>query len=361
MKKILIVTLQGDNIGNRLQNYALQRAIEDLGCKSYTIVNRIHEFELFRSRVKFALQVCLGKFGLRNYRKYFNRYRRIKKYNQFNKKYIHNMVPIEYTKAFHRDWNEFDYAITGSDQVWHRWSINDDELRYFYLEFMPKVKRVSYAPSFGFDKFPNEDIPIHLEGIQNINCLSCREEKGVKLIKELSGRDAKLVLDPTLLLCREDWEKIEKKPSWISKKEYILTYFLDKNHEENMALINKYASGKELEVVEALNLTNENSSLITPDEFIWLIHHASYVCTDSFHATVFSILFEKKFLSFRRNEPKMEKMFDRIETLLGIFELEDHIFEGSILKIESTYKKKNVTKKRQESINYLRLSLGLKD
>ena len=129
MKKVLITTLQGDNIGNRLQNYALQRTIEDLGCEAYTAVNTIHEFELLRSKVKFFVLSTLGRLGVNKYKNYYYRLLRINKYNKFNDRYIHNMVPVEYSNAFKQNWDSYDYGITGSDQVWHHWSVNDDELR----------------------------------------------------------------------------------------------------------------------------------------------------------------------------------------------------------------------------------------
>lgn len=359
MKKVLITTLQGDNIGNRLQNYALQRTIEDLGCEAYTAVNTIHEFELLRSKVKFFVLSTLGRLGVNKYKNYYYRLLRINKYNKFNDRYIHNMVPVEYSNAFKQNWDSYDYGITGSDQVWHHWSVNDDELRYFYLEFMDSKKRISYAPSFGFDKFPERDLNIHNEGIKGIKYLSCRESTGVDLVKSLTGRDAQLVLDPTLLLKKEDWIEIEKKPEWMTNGKFIVNYFLG-NSQSYKDEINKFAKEKDLQVINVYDPQSLNSQLITPDEFIWLVHNSEFVCTDSFHATVFSLIFNKKFLSFRRCEKGMDKMFDRIENVQNIFGV-NRVFDNDISSIERDYQVKSLNEIKCSSIKFLKNALNLND
>lgn len=358
MKKILIVTLQGDNIGNRLQNYALQTILERFGCESYTAITGLHEFELYRSKFKFLMQVFLGRLGIKKYEKYFNRFKRIKKYRKFNKKYIHNMVKTGYNEAFKEEWQFIDYAISGSDQVWHRWSSNDKELRYFYLEFLPKDKRVSYAPSFGFDEFPKRDVNLHFYGINNIKHLSCREQSGAELIKQLTNRNAKLVLDPTLLITKDEWIRIEKKPIWLQEENhYVLTYFLG-DKKEYLKSISKFTKENNLKIVEAYNPEIVNSQLITPDEFIYLIDNADFVCTDSFHATVFSLIFRKKFLSFKRNDYGMNKMFDRIENIQNIFGV-NRVYNGDIYKLEEEININPIDKYIDISLDYIRQSLDI--
>lgn len=356
--KVLLVTLQGDNIGNRLQNYALQESIKKIcDCKVFTPYYYPVEMETFHSRVKYFIKCLLGNIGIKRYKLFQIRAKRLKKYKDFNEKYIDNMFRIDYTNAIKNGVGDYNYAITGSDQVWHGWSLNSDEIRYFYLEFMPKDKRISYAPSFGFSKFPEKYINIHKEGLQGIAHLSCREKNGIKLIEELTGRKADFVLDPTLLLNKNEWLVIEKKPEWINdNKPYVLNYFLG-NKDKYATDISEFARKNNFVLVEAYDINSSRSQLIAPDEFIWLINHAEYICTDSFHATVFSLIFEKKFLSFRRNESGMECMFDRIENIQNIYGV-DRIFNGKMDAIKEMYNKKDITKFKEDSLNFLKESLG---
>ena len=128
MKKVLLVTLQGDNIGNRLQNYALQKVLESLGCKVYTPVYYPKELDTRSKRIKCGVKTMFGLIGIKKYYNYkLNWYRR-NKYQQFNKKYIRNTFRIEFQDMFGKDYSEYDYAITGSDQVWHGWSDSPYEL-----------------------------------------------------------------------------------------------------------------------------------------------------------------------------------------------------------------------------------------
>lgn len=87
-------------------------------------------------------------------------------------------------------------------------------------------------------------------------------------------------------------------------------------------------------------------------ENIWLIEHASYICTDSFHACVFSIIFNKQFLAFRRCEEHMDKMFGRIETLFHLYNI-NREFRGDIMKIDENYFPKDISKEKKESIEFL--------
>lgn len=357
MRKVLLVTLQGDNLGNRLQNYALQEVLKSLGCKVYTPYAYLNEIDSVKKRLKFSIKAFLGKIGIKKYKSFYHRRKRITKFAEFNSKYINNMIKIDYSATFDKSWEDYDFAVSGSDQVWHGWSKNSDELRFFYLEFIEKSKRISYAPSFGFEAFPIHSVEIHKKGLSGINCLSCRENKGIELIRKLVKREAQKVLDPTLLLEKEDWIKLEKKPEWYNGNKYLLTYFLGDNC--YMREIEQFSNDNGIQIIEAYDRTSLYSSLITPDEFIWLIRHAEYVCTDSFHATVFSIAFNKLFLSFRRKGEGMEKMFDRIEDLLDLFEISDRVYEGKIEAILATYNTKDISSLKEESIAFLEKSLNV--
>lgn len=359
MKKLLLVTLQGDNIGNRLQNYALQKVIEKYGYEVYTPVYYTTEFDTLKKRMVLFIKAKLGKMGWPRYRNDYYRMKRRAKYQKFNRSYITNSFRMSYKKAFSSNWEKYDLALTGSDQVWHRWTQNTYELRYFYLEFMPSEKRLCYAPSFGFDEFPSQDKKAHFEGLNGIKEISIREKSGVGLIKELTGKNAKWVLDPTLLLDRSEWQSIETPSPMYNGKKYLLMYFLGSKDDGDIEAINYFAEKNNLEIIDALDRQSMYSMLTTPDEFIWLVEHASYVCTDSFHGTVFSIIFEKKFMSFRRKERNMDKMFNRIETVLELFGLGERVYNGKLEAITENYSKTNIDAIREDSLSFLTSILNI--
>lgn len=357
MKKVLLVTLQGDNIGNRLQNYALQKTLQKLDCEVHTPIYDLIELSTYKLKLKFIIKCLLGKLKIQKFKPYLYRYKRVKKYKDFNNKYISNMFHTNFYSIFNSK-NDYDYAVTGSDQVWHNWSNNSQELKYFYLEFIPTDKRIAYAPSFGFDDFSKEDIFLHKTGLEDILYLSCREKKGIQLISDLTNRQANLVLDPTLLLDKDEWIEIEKKPQWIEKqKEYVLVYFLgDKSL--YMESIIKFSRENNIKIIDIYDKNSLNSQLITPDEFIWLIHNAKYVFTDSFHATVFSLIFDIQFLSFRRKEKGMENMFDRIENVQEIFGVKNRVYINDINLIKDSLNKTSIENMKSKSIDFLMEALN---
>ncbi len=356
MKKVLLVTIQGDNVGNRLQNYALLETLKAEGCEVYSphLVNN----SSFSKRLKNNIKICLYHLGVKKFTDKYIWREREQKFRRFSQQYIDNLFDVKYNRINPKDFEKYDYAITGSDQVWHNWSGEEDELRYYYLDFMPKEKRIAYAPSFGFDEIPEKYRDIHLAGINGMNRISCREESGVKLIERETGRKAELVVDPTLLLDKDKWLKLKKQSPLYNGKPFVLIYFLGNKIESYRKAVSEVANRENLEVIDIYKMSYD-SLLTTPDEFIWLIENASYVCTDSFHATVFSILFGKKFMSFRRSQAGNENMFNRIETLLSIFDLKDRIFEGdNIAKIYEDYNAASIDDIRESSLKYLREAIG---
>lgn len=188
--------------------------------------------------------------------------------------------------------------------MWHNWHNKSipNELSFYYLEFIDESKRISYAPSFGFTAFPPEDIEQHRRGLMRMHALSCREQEGCELIRELTGREAQKVLDPTLLLTANEWPEIEKKPSFKIPNKYLLQFFLGEVTPEYRAEINRIAAARGLQILNINDKTDPKHYAIGPDEFVWLVHHADTVCTDSFHASVFSIIFERNLRVFRRKE-----------------------------------------------------------
>ncbi|MBQ7215757.1 MAG: polysaccharide pyruvyl transferase family protein [Synergistaceae bacterium] len=240
-------------------------------------------------------------------------------------------------------WEDYDFAVVGSDQVWHIWSHDQSTAEYYYLAFMPREKRVAYAPSFGFSEFSEIDREFHKTGLQGFDRLSSREQEGCRLIKELTGADAELVADPTLLLNADMWRAYAQKPSAEIPERYVLCYFLGRISPEYASVIRSIAGG-----LPVVNLYNIQTSLdfppyfmAAPEEFLYLVDHADFVCTDSFHGTAFSVNFGKNFLTFPRFRPNgiSAGMFGRIDSILSVTGLMNHAYTAG-------------TNKRPEEINY---------
>ena len=167
-----------------------------------------------------------------------------------------------------------------------------------------------------------------------------------------------------MLLTADDWKTLEKKPKNFNEKKYILTYFLGNISDERKCEIKKTADKYNCSVI---NLMDYNSKYYScgPREFLWLERNAFLICTDSFHASVFSILFDKPFLVFKREQNGAENMMSRIDTLLSKMKLDSHVFDGKIDEdvlvhnYDNTYK--IIEEERKKSFNYLERTLCMKD
>lgn len=356
MKKILLITLQdNNNIGNRLQNYALQKVLEKNSAK-VTNLDSGYTTELSKKMViKNQIKRFFGYLGNKRYagkyRIFKNEQLRRKAIASFTKEYISDIRSITYTKAFEQNWDAYDLAVVGSDQVWHKWDEDPKELPYFYLEFMPKEKRVSYAASFGFVEFPAVDRAEHIKGISSMYAISCREQSGCVLVNEATGKNAIHVLDPTLLLKADEWREIQGDISTVVKpgEKFAFVYFLGNITEEYQQFIDCIVKKNGLKLVDFFNMQDENIASCGVGEFISFIDNADYILTDSFHCTVFSILFEKEFTVFKRKQEGYEKMYSRIEELLQSMGYTDNAYDEicTNLQIES------FKQLYQKSIEYL--------
>ena len=212
-KRIILVTLfDENNIGNRLQNYALQQILIKYQADVTVIDNGYTTRPSLGDILKAYIKGLLGIFGNQYYRKRFREFifdnKKRKANEKFDQRNIRNIIKVNNKKAFRMNWDQYDMAIAGSDQVWHKWRNDENELPFYYLEFMPKEKRFSYAASFGFESIPYEDIVQHRRGISGMNKISCREEMGCKIVSDITKRYVPRVLDPTLLLSVSEWEEI---------------------------------------------------------------------------------------------------------------------------------------------------------
>ncbi len=359
-KQAIIVTLFDDkNIGNRLQNYALQQVLLKQGVDVTVLDNGYTSVPSRKSTIKIYIKGILGCLGNEKYKKQFQKHSSTKKIwkasCKFDKNNIKNILKVSNREAFERDWSKYDIAFAGSDQVWHKWRKDAWELPFYYLEFLPEQKRAAYAASFGFEEFPEGDLKQHEHGIKGMRHISCREKSGCKLVSSVGGKEAKHVLDPTLLLDATEWRGIASQSAYSVdlQKDYAIVFFLGEKTKEYNEFIKETTRKNNIEkIIDPLNDSRAFDEF-GPCEFLSLIDNAKYVFTDSFHCVVFSTIFGKKFTAFRRRQPGMEKMFGRIEGLLSSKGMLNHIYGGTSVEANNDF-----DELKSESIKYIENVIG---
>nr|WP_237566144.1 polysaccharide pyruvyl transferase family protein [Oceanobacillus massiliensis] len=255
--------------------------------------------------------------------------------------------------------SKFKAFVTGSDQVWNPFYINGSSL--YFLTFAIKEKRISYAASFGISSIPDIYKASYKKYLSEMNYLSVREEQGAKIIKDITSRNAQVVLDPTMLLTRENWREISKASNEKPKIPYLLTYFLGNVPQDTLTRIEEIANERKLKIVNLASLKDTKYYSADPGEFIDFIDSADVFCTDSFHGVVFSILLETPFIVFER-QGKLPSMNSRIETLLSKFKFSSRVAKNitsinQIYNIDYSHVDEILSSERDKSYTYLKESL----
>lgn len=352
VNEVAIVTLfDYINIGNKLQNYALQEVIKE---NSYEPITLACSDFYYTNNLKRKLKNILGHV--------------IPKYKTetmiFKRRNIIKLATSELIlstkdcsladlKKNHANYSAY---IVGSDQVWKDWGENEGELEFRFLKFVPEKKRICYAPSFGFDKVPNGMEIIYQDGLQGFETLSCREQSGCDIIKSITRKHAELLCDPTMLLTVDEWKKISQQPKYCISEKYVLIYYLGEMTNKQKQLIEEYSSMRGFTIVDIYNSSIPKYYNTTPQEFLYLVEHALYIFTDSFHGTVFSILYNKKFTCFVR-EGEYAKMNNRVTTLLQKFCLTDRINQVVDFSFEEANVNTIIEQERLKGKKYIKSEL----
>jgi len=348
MKKIAILTItnSGLNFGNRLQNYALQHVLETLSVEAETIYSsKSISKSIFLSRIRRLFKSIFKVSGRR------------KSFNAFERKYIKKAKRHRYERLNdHCFKDEYDGFIAGSDQIWNpSFPFNSD---FEFMVFADPSKRYSYSASFGIDEIPEENKSDYVAWLQQIKRISVRENQGRNIVEALIGRNADVHIDPTMLLTAEHYKSIACRPNQTIPVKYLLMYFLGDKLGEYVDYIKRIAKLLNIVILEMDEYENTPLYHIGPQHFLYLIQHARYVCTDSFHGTTFAILFQKPFSVFYRSDTNMP-MHSRIDTLLEKMGLQDRLYSATSVKNVLNpipYEKvmKRLDKERDAAINYLR-------
>ena len=342
--KIGIITYhRAKNLGAMLQSYALQKTLEKYKGKCEIIdyrnekmeesykVKKIWECKSLKEKIKNILFMKKNK-AFEEVRKEFNEKVQTistKKYNKNNIKEANN---------------DYDLFVTGSDQVWNV-KLNYDDENYFLNFAEDNNKKNSYAASFGTNKINEEQKEKICNQLKTFNKISVREEEGKNVVRELTGRNSELVLDPTLLLNKYEWENMINNER-IEKEKYIFVYVIaytptllefarKLGKERNCKVICFHTSYQKYRGMK--NLTK-----VSPQDFLNYIKNAEAVVTSSFHGMCFSINLQKEFY-YELDENKVNNN-SRLKTLATTLNLEDRrIINGKCINNRINYSE--VTKK----------------
>ncbi len=386
--KIGIVTyVKCDNYGAELQAYALQWKLNQLGydaevidlekieknlasSASAIIPAIINRFKVFGVRapleiLKLVIDVVKRKYVSKKNER--NAWKKHKLFMDFFEKNIkHSSVYYSIKDIRVATDLKYDAYIAGSDQIWNY--MHNDNLDVFFLDFAKKfsAKRISYSASISAASIPDRYKEEYRRLIDNIQYLSVRELHGAQLIKDLTGRQAEVVLDPTLLINSSEWLKnIAVTP--LSKERYIFVYTLS-GSKYITALCEYIAKQLNCKIVNAkINFRKDKNEDIVglfnvgPNEWVGLIAGAEYIVTDSFHGTAFSINFNKPFTTLVN---PVSNMNSRVMSILEITGLKDRIIydDGekrlpSSLSIDYEPVNKVIEEWRNKSLSFIRKSL----
>ena len=341
MDNIGIVTLFGNNYGSILQCYSTKTFVESLGYQSHVLYLKQDNGHSLVKIVERSARFLYKSFKYKDYlRNIFETKRVIKIENSYlseqSRKLMFDFVEKQF-KPEGYTWNELlalgenkEYSsfIVGSDQVWNSSRYID---AFKFLTFAEKKKRIAFAPSFGSTEIADFNVKIVTDGINGFVRVSVREESGKDIIKKLTGKEAIRLDDPTVLKNKQQWEEFAKNGT---KKEddYIFVHFLNTPNEIALNSINNLSSELNLRVycfaydydeyAKLKNATFENGS---PCDYVSLIYSASFVFTDSFHTTLFSMNLRRPFFTFHRQHIHKHSQEGRISDLLNRYGLSERL------------------------------------
>lgn len=380
-----------NNYGTSLQGYALLRKMQQFGY-DVEIIYYVKQLS-FRQKISYVVNAIKAKetrMLTRQLSSIYNRkvhsaYYECLKYrtlavNAYKEKklkpFFHRYVGFDKLREGSKG---YDLIIVGSDQVWMPLSLPN---KFFNLLFaVDEVKKVAYASSFGVSEIPKFQRKATGEYLDRFSKIGVREQKGKEIVESLSTMTATVVADPTLLFTKDEWDSeiyqtiSNTTLSNITRangKPYIFCYLISPNEEarkQSKELSRRTGlpiiTIRHMEQYRAIDekIGDEVPYSVDPNDFVRYISHASYVCTDSFHCTVFSIIYHRQFITFYRTK-NMNKSSrnSRIESLFNVLGIgKEHIYQGDMNSINEPINwdlvECNLSKLREDSITFLRNAL----
>ncbi len=390
MKKVGIVSCYFQhNYGSMLQALATQMALEKLNIDNETIDISGFNGEIKKAKLKYFAKasltsdILLSKMGMAKnvVKKKFSKNEygnlsniRHEKFDSFSKeKFNISQKYSSISELSEKCKENYSDVLVGSDQLWLPANI---AANYYTLNFVPKeVNSVAFATSFGQSTLPKDSAKKAEVFLKKIKHIGVREKSGHKLVKDIAGRDVPVVCDPTLLFNGEDWLSIQAQEP-IEKEPYIFCYFLGNNppHREFAKRLRAETGCKIIALVhldEFVKCDEEYADKkpydVDPADFLNYIRNAKYVCTDSFHCSVFSSLYKKDFFTFKRytkntkqsTNSRIDNLFDQLGIKGRLLNGDEDIKDCLKIKIDFDKVDQNLEKIREYSYDYLKNALGV--
>lgn len=351
--KIGILTFQRTlNYGANMQAYALQKYLNKIGadCETIDYINEAID------KIERPIDLKSQK-SLKGFIKYLmlHKYQRNKwdVFNKFRQKNIKFSEKVYDKNNISEVVNEYDKFVVGSDQVWNT-NITDKDYTYF-LDFVDNdEKKYSYAASFGYSSIPDSEVEKNKKFINRFKMLNVREKQGKEIISSISDKDVKVVVDPTFLLTKEEWEELVGENN--EEQEYILVYMPNFTKEvfEFIRNLGKKEKCRIIFINDSIRKFKNMDVLhdVSPEKFLELLRNAKYVVTGSFHAICLSIIFERNFF-YMLNDGKSRnaKFNSRITNLIELAGIKDRRIVDGIYKVKPDIDYENVKCKMQEIVD----------
>lgn len=346
----LLTPFMVSNYGTKLQAYAVQQCIAQLGLEG-EIVNCAPRGE--KLRASNFLYKCVNRLIRMKYADRRNvtqcsdeiekqRALRRKAINAFDAGYLKLSEEIASREALERYAAEnYDTVVCGSDQIWNPYNIGPN---FYLLEWTEdNVSRIAFSPSFGVDRVPWILRRKYIRELKRFDGLSVREEAGLRILNDLGFHDALHTVDPTLAADAQVWHELAARAEEIVTGRYVLCYFLgglDFGREAAKAIAGRLGIkianlphlGGFCEADEKLRAEHDVYEAGVP-EFVRLIRDAEFIVTDSFHATVFSVIFRKPFVVVNRHGGGKYSTNSRLQSLLNMLGLKNRMC-GTIQQAE---------------------------
>ena len=362
MKTGLVTFYHIHHYGALLQAYATEQAVERCGSECEIVDYYVNQNnDLFRKPTGLGSAAADVHTAL-HYGPLKARYQR---FETFSKQYLrisgHRFESLEELKGAELP---YDVILSGSDQIWNPKIFPDGRFDPVFFGAFSQRRKIAYAPSFGVPHVP-ESMEAELRGyLAEFSHISVRERQGQAIVEEVAGKTVPVVLDPTLLLDREEWSAIAHPPA---EQGYILCYCISKPG-ALAPYIQRLAEETGLPVVQLCGIRQKvhpKAACVLdagPSEFLGLFQNASYVCTNSFHGTVFSVQFQKPFFTAVAPSELAAPESSRTFSILSRLGLTERIIgTGATAGLDATIDWADVDRRlraaRQSSLDYLRAAL----
>lgn len=352
--KIGILTFHSArNYGAILQCYALQRYLIENGHR-VSIINYSSK-TILKPYAIFSIRRILSKNPVKMVKKLYDEIRYFK--SRLNRKhaferFIRNEINLD--SAAKLETSQFDLIIVGSDQVWN-FKLTGGFDSYYWGKFKKRSGLIlaSYAASM-MDSWEEKYSETLMSCLDNFDYISVREKSIANKLSVLTQKRVNIVVDPTLLLSKEQWSKLDGNDSLLDTQ-YLLLYQVNDSN-RNVIIANQIARelGVTVKILSAREDAVNSKSLrdASPYDFISLFKHARFIVSSSFHGTVFSLIFQKPFVSIRSGKNNE----NRVETLLNYFNL-SHLFiseyRSEKLKLYDKSQNVDISNILSDSTNYL--------